>query len=193
MLVSDVTIINSLEVIRYNVSLTDYRTGSNSYSWICGDHFISQMNVSSLSFCEDHIKNINTNVNTWTVYWDDTLKVKYCLSQGVDEQCRVQFSLLIMIVVILCNFVKAVALMIVLMVCNKQPLVTIGDAIASFLTSQDVCTQRRCLTTVFDCRSMSHSGFVYSWPVSISKRWQGCSQRWFHGASETRWAVCNIL
>lgn len=146
-----------------------------------------------MSLCKDHVKAIAANVSEWTVYWDTNVKIKYCLSQQVDERCMVQFSIQIMTVIIACNFVKAISMLAVLFSYNEPPLVTIGDAIASFLTSQDMYTQDRCLTTVNNCRSANVLGFVYTWPPSISRQWDGSPSRWLHGASEMRWMTCDVL
>ena len=192
-LVSETACIYSEEVIRYNISTTDDHTGSNSHSWIDGTQLEHGNERLHTTLCGNPSDTIATNTSEWGVYWNSSVKVKYCLSQQVDEQCEVHFSIQIMIVVILCNFVKAISMLMVLFVYKKPPLITMGDAVASFLNSQDVHTQGRCLTSVADCRSKNHSGFDYSWPLPRCTKWHASSRRWLHGASETRWMTCNFL
>ena len=74
----------------------------------------------------------------WTAY------VEYCLSKPVEEHCKLQFSLTIMIEVIICNMMKTVCMTIILWKQDPEPLVTLGDAIASFLDQPDITTRRNC-------------------------------------------------
>ena len=112
--------------------------------------------------------------------------IDYCLSKRVREHCTLQFSLTIIIVVIVCNMIKTVCMTIILWEQELEPLVTLGDAIASFLDRPDVTTKRNCIAgrTRFE-----HSRY---WGLLVS-RWdlKGC--RWFRAASRRRWIVCNVL
>lgn len=67
--------------------------------------------------------------------------VKYCIvGNVVVNNCKLQYSLSIAINVILSNLVKAICMALTLFVFKHQaPLVTVGDAVASFLAGA-VCT-----------------------------------------------------
>ncbi len=85
----------------------------------------------------------SANRSLVSIEGDQILPVEYCLSKVVEEHCRLQFSLIIMLLVIGCNFMKvmhdygAVA--------RKSPtLVTSGDAIESFLAERDPTTKSSC-------------------------------------------------
>lgn len=112
--------------------------------------------------------------------------VAYCLSKRVGEHCKLQCSLTIMIVVIVCNMIKTVCMAMISWKQDPKPLVTLGDAIASFLDRPDVTTKRNCIAgrTRFE-------GTRY-WGLFLS-RWHPKHLRWFRAASRKRWIVCNLV
>ncbi len=112
--------------------------------------------------------------------------VDYCVSRVVREHCKLQFSVTIMIVVIVCNMIKTVCMLMISWKQDPEPLVTLGDAIASFLDRPDVTTERNCIAgrTKFEAT-------IY-WGLLLS-RWHPEHLRWFRAASRKRWIVCNVL
>ena len=69
----------------------------------------------------------------------------------------------------------------------KEPtLVTIGDAVASFLYKKDPTTEGICLSTNSDIQNNR-------WKAQPAKPWNPTSQFWFRAASVKRWLTCNIL
>lgn len=113
-------------------------------------------------------------------------RIQYCLSKRVEEHCKLQFSLAIMVVVIICNLIKTTCMSIIAWKQDPEPLVTLGDAIASFLDRHDVTTEGNCIvwkTRFEDSRS---------WDLLLSN-WDRKRLRWFQAASERRWLVCNVL
>ena len=71
----------------------------------------------------------------------------YCLSQPAEERCKLEFSLHIMVTVIICNAAKAVVMGLAVWTHRIPTLVTVGDAIASFLEAPDPFTEGMCLVT----------------------------------------------
>ena len=63
------------------------------------------------------------HVDSWTL-GDKT--VEYCLSERVDEHCQLQFSQTIMIVVIVCNFLKVCCMLSAIFGHLGESLVTTG-------------------------------------------------------------------
>lgn len=112
--------------------------------------------------------------------------VQYCLSQPVQERCKFQFSLPIMVVVISCNLIKAICMGFMAWKRDKAPLVTLGDAIASFLDQPDPTTEGNC--------AVGKSRFKKSkvWDRYPSQ-WTAKPVRWFRAASLSRWAICSVL
>ena len=110
--------------------------------------------------------------------------VQYCLSQPVEEHCKLQFSLAIIIVVIICNLTKTICMGIIVWKQDSKPLVTLGDAIASFLDRPDVTTEGNCIVrkSRFENRRF--------WDL-LASRWD--PRRWYRAASSKRWLVCITL
>ncbi len=112
--------------------------------------------------------------------------IQYCLSKRVEEHCKLQFSLAIMIVVIICNLIKTICMSIIAWKQDPEPLVTLGDAIASFLDRPDMTTGGNCIVG-----KSRFEGSRY-WGLHLS-RWDPKRLCWFRAASKRRWLVCNIL
>ena len=113
-------------------------------------------------------------------------RIQYCLSQRVEEHCKLQFSLAIMIGVIICNLIKTICMSTIAWRQDPEPLVTLGDAITSFLDRPDVTTKGNCIvgkTRFEDGRS---------WGLLLSN-WDPKRLHWFQGASKRRWLLCNTL
>lgn len=112
--------------------------------------------------------------------------VQYCLSQPVQEHCKLQFSLAIMIVLISCNLVKAICMGFIAWKRDAEPLVTLGDAIKSFLNQPDPTTEGNCVVG----KSRFETSKVWG---RLPSTWAAEPTRWFRAASIRRWLVCNIL
>ena len=111
--------------------------------------------------------------------------IDYCLSKRVREHCKLQFSLTIMIVVIVCNTIKTVCMAMISWKQDPEPLVTLGDAIASFLDRPDVTTERNCIAGRARFENSKYWGLFLS-------RWDPKRLRWFRAASLRRWVACNV-
>jgi hypothetical protein len=69
---------------------------------------------------------------------------------------------------------------------NEPTLVTIGDAVASFLKDPDPTTEGICLSTKMDIQKKK-------WKLQTAKPWAPKKHFWFRAASVKRWLICNIL
>jgi len=112
--------------------------------------------------------------------------IQYCLSQPIEEHCKLEVSLAIVIVVVSCNLLKAICMGIIAWKKDLEPLVTLGDAIASFLDQPDPTTEGNCL--------VGRDRFEKSkdWQC-VPSQWDAKPMRWFRAASPRRWLVCNLL
>lgn len=72
--------------------------------------------------------------------------IDYCLSKLEDETCQLEFSIIIMAIVIICNFVKALCMILTVRSRFATPLLNLGDAIESFLKKPDSFTANNCLS-----------------------------------------------
>ena len=115
--------------------------------------------------------------------------VEYCLSETVPGNCGFIINLGIVLVVIICNVGKVVAMSVVAFSPRLGcPLITIGDVVSSFLDDPDKTTKNMCLTSKHDIvTNRAH------WPPERPKIWQSTPLRWYHAASKTRWWTCILL
>ena len=111
--------------------------------------------------------------------------IDYCLVQEVDEECMLQFSLSIMLIVIICNLIKTVCMIWVAFEKRPRFLMTVDDAIASFLSESDSTTKNFCLADRDFFRKKGWQATLLIWKF---KR-----HRWFRTASMKRWFVFNVL
>ena len=111
--------------------------------------------------------------------------VDHCLSKPVEERCRLQFSVVIMCIVIGCNLVKTICMLLTLLYHRSQPLVTLGDAVSSFLENRDPTTENMCLA--------NKTSFINGNWGFYPGTWQLHRHFWFSAASPKRWLICNIL
>jgi hypothetical protein len=145
-------------------------------------------------------------------------RVESCLSRGMAEQdrCGLIVSKTIVILVCCLNLIKVVSIALMAWINqNESTLVTLGDAIASFLNDKDETTTGLCLLSremVESCGtrkkmpSSARIGMTLFWRMSDSVfgtnqysieklrsrhiRWTVPSiQRYLAGASRSRWAL----
>ncbi|ORY01666.1 hypothetical protein BCR34DRAFT_605840 [Clohesyomyces aquaticus] len=155
--------------------LYNYR---DPYGWIC-DHY------EGLSTgCRKEEGLTQAAKSNWTVMG---YKVTGCVSQKVDELCSVNFTLAIGIVVILANVGKLICIVAVCFLLTDQPLLTLGDAVTSFLRSPDRFTKGICLWGKDDDRKhwrmLRHTG-----DVPAPRRFESKIQRRWRVAGKQSWA-----
>lgn len=111
----------------------------------------------------------------------------YCMSQNVEEKCTLHFSRGILLVVIACNAIKLGCLLWTLWRYKQPTLVTLGDAIASFLEEPDPTTRNYCMAS----SKLVREGMFERPPVA--QPWDHRWRFWFAASSRERWAMCYIL
>jgi hypothetical protein len=144
-------------------------------------------NADSLS-CNipDAIQNVK-NGNDWTVALNASgstfaYQIDHCLSEIIPEKCQVNFTLQLMIVVVVCNVAKFACMTLATYTSTREPLVVIGDTIASFLERKEEKTKGLCLS------NLKSVGI----PGPSAQAWSGQKQRWYLVARES-WLVTLIL
>lgn len=129
-------------------------------------------------------------------------EIEYCLSEPIPERCACTANVPIIAVVLVCNFIKLVAMYIVATRLHDSPLITIGDAIESFLDSPEPSTEGICLLSRDQVRRKvwpsssnndDNNNSTSLRPVPLTASLQ--RMRWLRAASLTRWAttICLIL
>ena len=145
-------------------------------------------------FCLKEPCDTSSNVKNWNLEEQD---VGSCLSETVEEHCQVQFSGAIMMLVIICNLCKMLVMGYISWKRPTEPLVTVGDAIASFLDQPDLTTIGNCLagkerferanpSGPIGCRSLGNWG-------QVTMRCNLKTSYWFRAVSMKRWTLLSIL
>ncbi|PUU77989.1 hypothetical protein B9Z19DRAFT_1108550 [Tuber borchii] len=129
------------------IYVAGYETLSNI--WPCSYHLMHGFHVHRVSEVACNPSKLMSNVTSglpWLMKLTtgEEVEIGGCKSERTAEQCKVQFSLEIMIVVICCNFVKACCMVIAVIRSREPTLVTLGDAVDSFLRTPDPTTMGIC-------------------------------------------------
>ncbi|PUU77993.1 hypothetical protein B9Z19DRAFT_1144046 [Tuber borchii] len=119
----------------------------------------------------------------------EEVEVAGCKSEITSEKCTVRFSLGIMIAVIGCNLVKACCMVMTVVRSREPTLVTLGDAVDSFLRNPDPTTIGVCFA---DRRYIERNWRRQS--RAQPRRWkQRGVQRWWTSVSKKRRMICNFF
>ena len=134
----------------------------------------------------DRLTKTSKGGKQWSVDGKDIL---YCLAQTEDEHCKLQFSVGMMFVVVVCNAVKVASM---LWIAKKrddlEPLTTIGDAVASFLDAPDKATLDHCLADSKSFRT-PRSWNATTTRFTPTKK----APRWFTAVRPGRWIATNTV
>ena len=129
--------------------------------------------------------------------------VDRCLAKEDLERCSVLFSRPLMIAVIICNVGKIACFVITLALLNFQPLITVGDAVASYLSRPDPNTTGLGPISCVDVREgrwrrKDGSLGLYSSVRPNAGYWSGDVHRWckchtLHGWLSNRVTYADLL
>ncbi|KAF2021836.1 hypothetical protein BU24DRAFT_417471 [Aaosphaeria arxii CBS 175.79] len=116
-------------------------------------------------------------------------QLSYCLSQIIEQHCEVQFHPTILSIVIACNTVKIIVMVLVLWRLNHATIVTMGDAIQSFIQIPDPTTENCCLMSTRTVETLWKSP-----AARLNQRWSSRKRHWYaEGCSARRWGACLAL
>jgi len=112
-----------------------------------------------------------------------------CAKTTIYSPCKLVFDAQIIIIVIMCNAIKAFCMFLVVLKAKDYPLVTLGDAIASFLEHPDPTTKDMCLVSK---REVLAKAFE---EPRLPKKWkegnESMAEKQFYAVSARRWALVN--
>ncbi len=184
------------------------REGSSRdpYEWICDDdHLGDKIDLGptiDLSFsvgahpCYAEVSKLEAVADQWSV---SGLAVQYCLAEPVTETCTLTFSLDIAIVVMVFNVVKILCMCYVAFLIRDRPLITVGDAVESFLKVVDETSKGMCLLTQ---KNVVFAWDQSSWEVNGGQRrdlnqdpveFRMTRHKWSNAPSSGRWAIVSFL
>lgn len=156
---------------------------TNESPWVC-----------PYGLCHSTLSEMIAEAATWQLGgWS----VTYCLGQPVEEHCKLQFSGAIMVVVIVCNLCKMIIMGYVAWKRPSEPLVTVGDAIASFLDQPDPTTIGMCLAgrdhfgKMSSPKPASDPG-LSNWGEG-TMRYNLRASSWGRAVSMRRWTFLSVL
>ncbi|KAE8383704.1 hypothetical protein BDV26DRAFT_299275 [Aspergillus bertholletiae] len=123
----------------------NFRGGpSDPYRWVCLSN--SNAAIQGGRTCNQLLSGVKDEASkgNWYVYG---YQVRYCLAEQPPQRCKLEYSLPLAIVVIVFNLVKAVIIGYTAASATKKPILTTGDAVASFMQRPDEFTRGQCLLT----------------------------------------------
>lgn len=115
-------------------------------------------------------------------------KVKYCLSEPVEEFCRLNFSIYLAIGVMGANIGKCLILTYLAMSLVERRLFVLGDAIQSFTAHPDSYSKGSCLASMRDFLASSNNDVWTGERVHISKQ-----RRWRSSLTKTHTTTSALL
>lgn len=180
--------LNASDPLKFGSSGDRYDNSGPVYRWMCSAY----PNLSGTNDAGCDINGLSRYSSNWELVAYDVsgseyhpVPIQYCLSQPVEEHCRLQLSLIIMCIVMFCNFMKALCMYSILRHQKSPPLVTLGDAIESFLQDKDLTTENMCLADKYTFAAKK-------WDIS-TRTYLRKPHKWASSASWKRWLTCNIL
>ncbi|KAG4441757.1 hypothetical protein IFR05_002748 [Cadophora sp. M221] len=124
-----------------------------------------------------------TSTHSWLPFGT---KVDYCLAQNVVPQCKVFASLSLIFLVLMMGLLKLVVMAVAFFHIDSAPLLTLGDAIASFMENADQYTRNMCL-----CSSENFRIWAYKnteWTPQL-RPWVKKTRRWYSMIRVRRWIL----
>lgn len=169
-------------------------------SWICSskENCITTMDPSAAedwrARADDPILNLTASNSP-----ESLARVSYCLAEETEAQCTVVVATTLLAVVILCNSVKTICLSCIILRGRRgfAPLITVGDAVASFLAIEDVTTlgEGGLFSKEVEEWAKKRSDATYGLFTSHrpNRAWSSKRHFWFRGASPRNWVICIFL
>jgi hypothetical protein len=144
--------------------------------------------------CSSYVPSLQSQADqgNWIVHVDSgDYHADSCLVRKVPELCKLQYSLALTITVIVANIIKGVIMLYMAITAAEPPMLTTGDAVASFLHQPDSITLRKCLVTEKEFQLKNRGplhGKPYE-PLAYSAK----PKRWCSAVSRSRWWIISLM
>ncbi|KIW35231.1 uncharacterized protein PV07_01937 [Cladophialophora immunda] len=169
--------------------------GTQAFAWTCSMDGTALGPQDSCDLpCDDpQILKQTLSNSTWAPLGPP---VQYCLAQPTQEQCSLRFSMDIAILVVVLNFVKLIMMGLTALTAFKRsdpPLLTMGDAVASFLENPDSVSKGMSLLSASKIKKLGRA-LLHDQASQRTTLYPGkARQRWSKAVSVRRWAICLLL
>ena len=157
----------------------------NPYDWMCGGLFGSFLSP------DDRGTSCDKALIEKYGWKPMNITASYCLSETMLQKCSLRFSRLLAWIVIAFNVAKVLMIIYLPFWIKEDPLMTMGDAVSSFLKRCDHTTKFFCL--------MGKKG-ILQWSKAIAPPsevtvtpYDESRQRWSTVLSRMRWTICILL
>jgi hypothetical protein len=129
----------------------------------------------------------------WVVYGTiGNYTVDSCLSAPLPEHCKLQYSLPLTIVVIVVNAIKAIILCYMAIATSETPMLTTGDAVASFLQQPDKKSLGKCLMPGMEIQEIPSTSIVPK-KRCCPMAYDSTRKRWYSAVSRGKWTLVGFL
>jgi hypothetical protein len=158
------------------------------FQWICGGNSVnSGCDFTFGGSCTSKWQSIDA------AKWQPLgFKVSHCLSEDIEQLCRLQFNRELAAVVIAFNCLKALVLAYILLGGVKEtPLLTMGDAVASYLKRPDATTSGLCLLSKESIMLWKKRHSIIS--GQAGRMYDPTRTRWATAVSKRRWVFSIVL
>ncbi|KAI1753957.1 hypothetical protein F4782DRAFT_545308 [Xylaria castorea] len=122
------------------------------------------------------------------------LNISYCLAEPLENICQIGLSPALLLGVALCVIAKTITAVVVTTVLNRteqKPLVTLGDAVASFIEHPDPVTAGFCTIDQKQVRAAMRRKHCYLLPGP--SQWTGPQQTWAAAIPLSVWLISYTL
>lgn len=191
----------------HEINNTELRSSTWEFDWIRADPSLSSLRPRSAwtdIMDQANRKDLISLPNKWPSkcigiprprYLNDSVNnihVQYCLAEPFEPGCQLAISNMLLLVVTLCILIKLTLCMGVVLALRDDPLVTPGDAAASFLSVPDRTTHGICAATISDIHlQISDIGLRISDKKPL--QWRRQSDRLAQAISPGIWAINYIF
>ena len=179
-------------------SSSDYQ-GAGPYDWICLKGATRSCKSEQPPIMREGRANDSWTVSNWVSESGDIrpfttrYKVEYCLAEEMPQHNRLQCSVSLMIVVIAFNIIKMCVLFYMWLGIHDAPILTVGDAIASFLRRSDSYSRGRCLLDNRNVKYMNPSSQVPAEKTHLQTVFTESRRQWRVAVSSRRWAFSIVM
>lgn len=153
---------------------------ADPYRWLC-----PKQGSYNTQDCRNFVPDIRAQIaeGNWTVH---THHVDYCLAEVAAPHCKLQYSLPLMIVVVTFIAIKATAICYVSFT-KDVPILTVGDAVSSFINKPDKLARGQCLISMTEVRERLEGAYP-EWPHYDNLRFDDKPKQWLSAVPWGRWS-----